>query len=308
MEAEKDRFTYRTAEYQTVVWDEITAFTQKQYTYLFSRLRRLEGSEIPLRMRAGGSPDGQGFVWVRRRWILDGAAEGRPVVPARLEDNPHIDQEAYRQSLEQLDPITRQRLLAGDWTIIPTGKMFKRHWFEVVRARPEPVDAEVRAWDMAASEVKGGRDPDYTAGGRISVKNGVYYIDRLVAERESPGACRALVRQQAALDGRNCPVVMEQEPGASGKSVIDDYARSTLRGYAFKGCPAAGSKTQRATPLSIAAEQGLIKVVDGPLVENFLDQAVVFGTDDALHDDMIDMAAYGFNELRQLESFSVEVV
>lgn len=308
MERERDRFNYRSAAYHTIVWDEITAFTKRQYTYLFSRQRRPAGSRIPLRMRAAGSPDGVGFRWTRDRWILNGLSERRPFVPALLDDNPHVDQESYRESLQELDPITRERLLSGDWTIIPTGKMFKRHWFEIVRARPEPMDAEVRAWDMASSEVRANTDPDYTAGGRLGVKDGVYYLDRVVMERENPGACRALVRQQAARDGRNCPILMEEEGGASGKAMIDDYARNTLRGYSFKGVRASGAKTQRATPLSLAAEQGLIKLVDGPWVEQFLDQAVVFGTQDAEHDDLIDMAAYAYNGLREMAAFSVEVV
>lgn len=308
MERDDDRFKYRTAEYQTVVWDEVTAFTRIQYTYLNSRLRRLEGVSIPLRMRAGGNPEGRGFTWVRSRFILPTGERRFPFVPALLDDNVHIDQESYRESLNRLDPITRRRLLDGDWTIIPTGRMFKRHWFEVVRARPEPVDAQVRAWDMASTEERGDNDPDYTAGGRLAVKDGVYYLDRVRRERESPGACRDLVRQEAARDGRNCPIVMEQEPGSSGKTVIDDYARTTLKGYAFKGVPASGSKTQRATPLSIAAEQGLIKLVDGPWVEDFLDEAVVFGTQDAVHDDMVDMAAHGFNELRRIADFSIEMI
>jgi len=127
-------------------------------------------------------------------------------------------------------------------------------------------------------------------------------------ERENPAACRHLVRQQAALDGPNCLIVMEQEPGASGKTVIDDYARNTLRGYVFKGVPASGSKTDRATPLSIACEQGLIKLVRGPWIEDFLDQAVVFGTSQALHDDLIDMAAYAFNALRERATFHAEAL
>ena len=90
--------------------------------------------------------------------------------------------------------------------------------------------------------------------------------------------------------------------------MIDDYARNTLRGYVFKGVPASGSKTDRATPLSIACEQGLIKLVRGAWIEDFLDQAVVFGTSQALHDDLIDMAAYAFNALRERATFHAEAL
>jgi len=303
-----DEYNYSTAEYQFIGVDEVTLIGAEQYRFLHSRLRRLKTARVPLRMRAAGGPVGPGVEWVRERFLVDGREHGRPFIPARLEDNPHLDRESYEESLAQLDPVTRRRLREGDWTFIPTGSMFRPDWLEIVRARPEPPDAEVRAWDMAATEEKAGKDPDYTAGLRMAVKAGVYYIDRIVLMRGSPAACRAVVRQQAALDGLNCPIVMEQEPGASGKIVIDDYATRTLAGFAFKGVPATGSKTQRATPLSIAAEQGLIKLVEGPHVSDFVQQASSFGTLAGVHDDLVDAAALAFNFLREQSALTVEVV
>ena len=51
---------------------------------------------------------------MRQRFLLDGAAAGRAFVPARMDDNPHLDRAQYVASLNQLDPITRAQLLAGD--------------------------------------------------------------------------------------------------------------------------------------------------------------------------------------------------
>lgn len=42
-------------------------------------------------------------------------------VPARIADNPAVDKESYTANLMHLPPVTRERLLEGDWTILPTG-------------------------------------------------------------------------------------------------------------------------------------------------------------------------------------------
>jgi hypothetical protein len=65
-------------------------------------------------MRAGSNPGGIGHDWVKQRFLVEGATAGRLFVPAKLDDNPHLDRHAYVPSLSELDPITRAQLLAGD--------------------------------------------------------------------------------------------------------------------------------------------------------------------------------------------------
>lgn len=109
-----DKYRYQSSEFQFIGFDELTQFGEAEYLYLFSRLRRLAGSPVPLRMRGASNPGGIGHDWVRRRFILD--PSDRVFVPASLSDNPHLDQEQYRQSLSNLDDTTRRQLLDGDWT------------------------------------------------------------------------------------------------------------------------------------------------------------------------------------------------
>ncbi len=87
LENENDKYRYQSAEFQFIGFDELTQFTETQYLYLFSRLRRLEGSKIPLRMRAASNPGGVGHEWVKQRFIVG----DKPFVPASLDDNPYID-------------------------------------------------------------------------------------------------------------------------------------------------------------------------------------------------------------------------
>lgn len=145
MENETDKYNYLSDEYQYIGFDELTEFSESQYRYLFSRLRRLAGAHIPLRVRSGSNPGGPGAVWVKQRFIPDEFVPSESpdprvlhktyvdaetkeerlttFVPARLEDNPHIDQKSYIGALSYLDAVTLAQILKGDWLISPTGRL-----------------------------------------------------------------------------------------------------------------------------------------------------------------------------------------
>lgn len=124
-----DRYRYQSAEFQYIGWDEITEFPEEEdYRFMFSRLRRLEGMDVPLRVRCASNPVGPGTHWVRKRFIDKDPppvnAEGelderqRVFIPATFKDNPHIDRETYALSLHQLHPALREALMAGSWDVI----------------------------------------------------------------------------------------------------------------------------------------------------------------------------------------------
>jgi len=266
-------------------FDEATQFPESDYTYLFSRLRRLKGVDIPIRMRAASNPGNIGHDWVKERF-LSSSHPDRVFIPARLADNPYLDADEYRRSLAELDPITRRQIEEGDWSARHGGNMFRREWFEIVDAAPAEVTC-VRFWDLAGTEAKEGKDPDWTVGLLLgkTAQNVLYVLDvrRL---RGTANTVETLVKQTAELDGRNIPVRMEQEPGSSGAAVIDHYRRSCLMGYDFKGVPATGSKSVRASPVASQAEAGNIKLVRAPWNRAFLDEFELFPL--GSHDDEVD--------------------
>lgn len=144
LQHERDKFRYQSAAFQFIGWDELTQFRDDPYLYLFSRLRRLEGSRVPLRVRAASNPGGEGHAWVYSRFLVGSRhAPHRAFVPAGLEDNPHIDRAAYLESLSELDPTTRLQLEQGVWVTDPGGKPFKREWWRG-RNRYHLDDAAIR--------------------------------------------------------------------------------------------------------------------------------------------------------------------
>jgi predicted phage terminase large subunit-like protein len=125
LESERDKYRYQSAEFQFIGFDELTQFTETQYSYLFSRLRRLKDVDVPLRMRSASNPGGVGHEWVKNRFKIDtGGDSSRPFIGAKLDDNPHVDQEAYEEALSKLDYVTREQLRRGDWTITHSGGIF----------------------------------------------------------------------------------------------------------------------------------------------------------------------------------------
>ena len=144
LDTPEDQYRYQSSAYQFVGFDELTQFAEAQYRYLFSRLRALEGSSVPLRMRGATNPGGRGHHWVRRRLVdsrsrVDGAA----YVPARCSDNPHLRAD-YAASLEHLDPVTRARYRDGDWDIAEDSLLVYPEWDPYEMCGEPPKDTPIR--------------------------------------------------------------------------------------------------------------------------------------------------------------------
>src|SRR5262249_52361933 len=271
LDTANDKYRYQSSEFQFIGFDELTQFPEDDYRYVFSRLRRLQGSPVPLRMRAASNPGGIGHDWVKQRFLIEGPAAGRVFVPARLDDNPHLDRQAYVASLRELDPVTRAQLLSGDWSVRHGGSIFRREWFGMIDIAPPNV-RKVRAWDLAATEAKPGTDPDWTVGvlmGRSA--DGCFYVLDVRCVRTTPQGVEKLVLQTAEEDGRSVSIVMEQEPGSSGKSLVQRYAR-LLAGWPFSAERVTGDKVTRASPFSSQVEAGRVFLVRAPWNAAFLEE------------------------------------
>jgi predicted phage terminase large subunit-like protein len=298
---------FQGAEYHFVGIDEVTDLAEDEYRFLFSRLRRHHDSRIPLRMRAASNPYGPGLEWVHRRFVIEGRGKGRVFIPARLEDNPHLDQDSYELSLKELGPLTYKKLRHGDWTARPEGGLFQEGWFtERFLERlglPEKLHL-CRAWDLASTEAGRGSDPDYTAGVLLGrSEDGISYVVDVRRARRSPLEVERLVRATAEDDkawaterGHHRPTIrIEQEPGSAGAAVIDQFRRKVLAEFTLKGVRSTGTKEVRAGPVAARAEAGELWVCRGGWNTEFLDELVAFPA--GSHDDQVDALAAAYDEL-----------
>lgn len=152
LQHENDLGRYKSSEFQYIGFDELSEFEERDYTFMYSRLRKAPGSKIPLRIRAASNPGGKGHEWTKKRFIpkefselpeeekfdriyrieevVDGKLEERTFIPSRIEDNPTgIDLETYDPNLRKLGPARYNQLRRGDWDAIENGEYFKREWF-----------------------------------------------------------------------------------------------------------------------------------------------------------------------------------
>jgi predicted phage terminase large subunit-like protein len=291
---------YMGAEYHFIGFDELTQFPSNMYTFLFSRLRRRKTQTIPLRMRSASNPGGIGHDWVKQRFLIEGNEKGRIFVPARVDDNPSIDKQSYVEALNELDPVLRAQYLEGNWQAAQQGASFRRDWFDLLEQRPRDFQRIVRFWDFAATAPVPGQKADWTAGVLMGrTERGKYVVLDVVRVQGTPKEIEQIVKTTSriddlAYDGR-VEIVLEQEPGGSGKAMIEHYVTRVLPQYYVRGIRSTGSKVVRAAPLSGQAQAHNVSIVVGPYLSAFFDEleSFPFGS----HDDQVDAVSGAYREL-----------
>jgi len=85
---------------------------------------------------------------------------------------------------------------------------------------------KVRAWDLAATHAGG----DWTVGGLLGkhTPSSGCYIMNVKRKQLSPADVEKMVRTTAEADGRDVTILIEQEPGSSGKALVEHYQRNVL--------------------------------------------------------------------------------
>lgn len=327
LQHEDDVYRYQGWEFQYVGFDELTSFTERQYTYLLSRARSASG--IPVRIRSATNPGGEGHEWVMRRWgpWLDpqSKVQGEPgralhyrntdqgeqwtergadtlsrvFVPAKVQDNPHLynSDRAYVERLKGLDVVTREQLLHGNWLIKPApGLLFRRAMFKMLDTAPMDVIGRVRFWDRAATEEDQGSDPDWTIGVRMSrPRSGGWCVEDVVRLRGSPKVVEETIRRTAESDGVKTEVHLSQDPGSAGKFEASYYVNA-LAGFVVRATPETGDKVSRAQPFSAQCEAGNVSMVRGPWNEPYWQILEAFPSK-GVHDDDVDASSGAFAAL-----------
>lgn len=288
-EHEKHVKNYDSFEFNTVLFDELTHFTEKQFVGISARLRSSDRS-LPTIARGATNPGGEGHEWVfkrfgawldplhphraapgERRWYLseDEVPRGTPdassrtFVPALLTDNPYITAE-YRAKLLQLDPVRRAQLLGGDWLKKPSPKDYWDRSRITHRAGPplaHDVVSRVRCWDLASTV-----DGDWTVGAKGSLlKSGLVLIEHIVRFRGTPNDVHAKFATIAAQDKEHDPRCVQwipEDPGQAGKDQVRSFQNENA-GIAIRARRPNGDKLARFGPASARALAGNLEVLVG---------------------------------------------
>jgi predicted phage terminase large subunit-like protein len=298
-----DHFGVQSSAYQFIGIDEMVQIRKNQALYLFRSLRRLKKySFVPVRFRGASNPPAAEQIavgaWVKRRYIDPKTRKKDTVfVSAKMDDNPYLDVEEYRLALDNLDPVTRAQQKDGDWDIAVKGRTFQREWFTIIPTAPERYKKIIRYWDIAATEPsKSYKDPDWSVGVKLGTfSDNTLFVEDVHRFQKYSKDVEKLIRQTAERDERKVEIKMEQEPGASGKMVIDHYTRNVLQGFTFKGYRSTGSKYERIKPFASQAQAGNVVLVNGRWIDQFFEEADLYPDGD--HDDIVDACGSAYEVL-----------
>ena len=214
LDSAADQYGYQGAAFQGIFFDEVTQFPEQWYRYLFSRLRKLAGAKVPLRVWCAGNPGGIGHEWVKRRFV-DYVGDARAFVPATLADNPHLD-ESYRESLAVLDETTRRQLEDGIWIRDAAGLVYPFDDADIIDAAPacqyHLLAMDYGYTDATSFTVYGWRDNDPN----------VYVLQSYKSQGTTPSRA---AEEAHALNQRYKFVQMVGDTGGLGKGYAEE-ARS----------------------------------------------------------------------------------
>jgi predicted phage terminase large subunit-like protein len=217
-------------------------------------------------------------------------------LPAINEDGTALWPERYSR-----DTLNRIRGAIGEleWAALydqkPTlaeGALFKVGLIGTLTAAPAG-GAVVRAWDLAATEQVGTRDPDWTVGVKMQrTPDGRYVVQDIMRLRGGPDEVEATIVNTARQDGYGVRIGIAQDPGQAGKTQIA-YLTRKLAGFTVESGPETGDKATRAAPYTSQVNVGNVSVVEAKWNKAYLDELRAFpgGT----KDDQVDASSRAFS-------------
>lgn len=172
------------------------------------------------------------------------------------------------------------------------GGVFKTHLISTLEAAPAGGNV-VRAWDLAATEQFGTRDPDWTVGVKMMrTQDGGFVVLDVIRFRGGPDDVERAIVNTAAQDGRHCRIGIAQDPGQAGKQQIL-YLTRKLSGYRVESSPETGDKSTRAAPVASQVNVGNVSMVKAKWNAAFIDELGSFPS--GSKDDQVDALSRAFS-------------
>lgn len=122
-ESDADVIRYQSREWDWLAIDEVTHFSEYQFTYLGTRVRTVK--PINTKIFAGTNPGGRGHQFVKERWITKTCDQENynpkdyDFISAGIYDNPYLmkNNPDYLENLKMLPEKERKALLEGNWDV-----------------------------------------------------------------------------------------------------------------------------------------------------------------------------------------------
>ncbi len=159
----------------------------------------------------------------------------------------------------------------------------------VVLDAPPPLVAQIRGWDLAATQDGGRGDPDWTAGVKVGMTaGGDFVVLDVVRVRAGPADVERVLLNTARQDGAATQISLPQDPGQAGIWQVQSLTRA-LAGFPVISSPETGAKFTRAQPAAAALQSGRLRVLRAAWTDQFLAELRAFPDGDK--DDQVDALA-----------------
>jgi phage terminase large subunit len=246
-EKERDVYSYHSAQFDIILIDEATQFTEYQVRYLLSRNRATINGIVPFAALAS-NPGNVGHGWIKRQFVDPGIYE-RPFeveiqpgvyethcfIPAKLSDNRVLEERdpEYRMRLMRQSETDRRALLDGDWGV------FAGQYFGEFRKDRHVIPAEMPpdTWLRFASVDWGYKVPCCILWHAVDPQTNrvITYREYYASEKKSSDVAakmKALTGDERLVYVKGS-VDMWQERGLSrraleGDDVADDFMRAGI--------------------------------------------------------------------------------
>lgn len=212
----------------------------------------------------------------------------------RTKDGELLFPERFTREVVERDKRTMtEYAVAGQFQQRPAprgGGFLKASALEIIE-RPPFIQKTVRFWDKAGTQDGGA----FTAGVKMGkTKNGQYIVLDVVRGQWSALERESRIKQTAQIDGTECHVWIEQEPGSGGKESAESTIRN-LSGFTIKAERVTGDKMTRAEPYAAQVEAGNVLLVRAEWNKDFIGEHETFPS--GKYKDQVDAAAGAFNKL-----------
>ena len=305
--------SYQGAELQFVGFDELTQFPENQYNYLHSRLRKLENSDIPIRMRGASNPGGIGHDWVKKRFVDDNSK--LPFVPSAYTDNKYLNQDEYSKQLDKLDELTRLQLKYGDWdAVLKEGLLVSR---DKLNSALISYQNTYKTWQPNFCTI--GIDPASTGQDKFAMSCLVYFNNGNIVLVDLDSTVSAypeeLLRNFIIRNSHWNPYIInfEQEPGSDSAYALKHWQhilRDLVKKYGItvKKTQTSHSKYNRARPTANMIRQNRLFFddrINAEKLRNLFNQYVYVHPDkevmkDYPSPDELDSLGYAFMEIQNV--------
>lgn len=256
------------------VWlDEMALMHEQTWEIVLPTLREFPGTALGTTTPRGKSN------WVYKLWNQSNN-DDYAMITSKSSDNPYLPDHFIDTLKRTLTTAMYKQEIEGLF-IDNIGSLFKQHWFTVVNEAPSNIKW-YRYWDLAASTKT---SADFTASVRVGIHNKTVYIDSGIRIKAEWPDARKVIINTALAEGSNTKVGIEE--ALHGLAAVQELKREEqLFGIHIEGIRVEKDKQTRAMLWASKAEAGIIKLVNGSWIKDYMDEITSFPK--SSHDDYVD--------------------